>query len=164
MKTFAVILVCAALAGCTGGNNGKENVPMKENATNRTGSFESFDVQKDFSENGFTWFTKNLVLCCGDSTESNAMTIGWGSIGNYLGHNRPTITVYVAPSRYTHDFMERHTRFTVMEFDDPCIWQYLGKYSGRDGDKAAALGLTLAYTANGAPYSRRPAQWWNARR
>ena len=28
----------------------------------------------------------------------------------------------------------------------------MGRHSGRDGDKAAALGLHLAYTANGTPY------------
>jgi flavin reductase (DIM6/NTAB) family NADH-FMN oxidoreductase RutF len=111
-----------------------------------------FDVQQDFADNGFTYFTKNLILCVGDSTESNAMTIGWGAIGNYLGHDRPAVTVYVAPGRYTYEFLERHQRFTIMEFDDPKVWQYMGKYSGRDGDKAAALGLHVAYTEHGTPY------------
>ena len=124
--------------------------------------FTPFDVQQDFTENGFAYFTKNLVLCSGDSTESNAMAIGWGSIGNYLGHERPTVTVYVAPARYTYNFMERHSRFTIMEFDDPKVWQHMGKASGRDyldstgstaGDKkAAAIGLHVAYTPNGTPY------------
>ena len=114
--------------------------------------FTPFDVQKDFSDNGFTFFTKNLILCVGDSSESNAMTIGWGGIGNYLGHERAAVTVYVAPARYTYEFMEKHKRFTIMEFDDPAIWQYMGKYSGRDGDKAAALGLHVAYTEHGTPY------------
>lgn len=123
-----------------------------------------FDVQKDFSDNGFTFFTKNLILCCGDTTESNAMTIGWGGIGNYLGHERPAVTVYVAPARYTYEFMERHNRFTIMEFDDPAVWQYMGRTSGRDFEgsvtavtdekdkKAKALGLHVAYTDNGTPY------------
>ena len=117
-----------------------------------TTRFVPFDVQQEFEENGFSFFTHNLVLCVGDTTESNAMTIGWGAIGNYLGHDRPAVTVYVAPARYTYEFMERHERFTIMEFDDPKVWQYMGKYSGRDGDKAAALGLHVAYTDSGAPY------------
>lgn len=116
--------------------------------------FEAFDVQSDFDANGFNYFTRNLILCVGDSSESNAMTIGWGSIGNYLGHGRPTVAVYVAPARYTYELMERHRRFTVMEFDDPAVWQYLGKHSGRDGDKAAALGLRVAFTPGGTPYYR----------
>ena len=117
-----------------------------------TTSLRPLDVQKEFSHNGFTWFTENLILCCGDTTESNAMTIGWGGIGNYLGHNRPAVTVYVAPARYTWQFMERHPRFTVMQFDDPEIARYMGSHSGRDGDKAAALGLHVAYTEHGTPY------------
>ena len=123
-----------------------------------------FDVQKEFTDNGFSFFTKNLILCCGDSTESNAMTIGWGGIGNYLGHDRPAVTVYVAPARYTYEFMERYPRFTVMEFEDPMVWMFMGENSGRDfkgndagieaqkDKKAAALGLHIAYTEHGTPY------------
>lgn len=128
-------LMVATLTGC-GGNKEQND---KQDTTMNT-ELKPFDVQKDFADNGFTFFTKNLILCVGDSTESNAMTIGWGGIGNYLGHERAAVTVYVAPARYTYEFMERHPRFTVMEFDDPEIWKYMGKNSGRDGDKAEALG------------------------
>ena len=112
----------------------------------------AFDVQTTFEKNGFSWFTENLLVCSGDTTQSNAMTIGWGGIGNYLGHNRPAVTVYVAPGRYTWEFMEKYPRFTIMQFDDPKVWQYMGSNSGRDGDKAAALGLHVAYTEHGTPY------------
>ena len=148
MKRFILIIFSAALLGCSGGGD----KPQTATDTTSKQDFTAFDVQKDFADNGFTYFTKNLILCVGDSSESNAMAIGWGAIGNYLGHDRPAVTVYVAPARYTYEFMERHKRFTVMEFDDPRVWQYMGKYSGRDGDKAAALGLHLAYTEHGTPY------------
>ena len=148
MKRLTLIILSAVLMGCTqGGDQPQNNTDMNEQQ-----EFSAFDVQKDFADNGFTYFTKNLILCVGDSSESNAMTIGWGGIGNYLGHDRPAVTVYVAPARYTYEFMERHSRFTIMEFDDPKVWQYMGKYSGRDGDKAAALGLHVAYTEHGTPY------------
>ena len=148
MKHLTLIILSAVLMGCTqGGNQTQNNTDMNEQQ-----EFSAFDVQKDFADNGFTYFTKNLILCVGDSSESNAMTIGWGGIGNYLGHDRPAVTVYVAPARYTYEFMERHPRFTIMEFEDPKVWQYMGKYSGRDGDKAAALGLHVAYTEHGTPY------------
>ena len=124
---------------------------QKSENTMTTG-LKPIDVQKEFSQNGFTWFTENLILCCGDTSASNAMTIGWGGIGNYLGHNRPAVTVYVAPARYTWQFMERYPRFTIMQFDDPKIARYMGSHSGRDGDKAAALGLHVAYTKHGTPY------------
>lgn len=154
---FASALLLAMMSGCGNGNkdrNDKSDTTMNTEAcsTSLTSELKPFDVQKDFADNGFTFFTKNLILCSGDSTESNAMTIGWGGIGNYLGHDRPAVTVYVAPARYTYEFMERHPRFTVMEFDDPEVWQYMGNSSGRNGDKAAALGLHVAYTEHGTPY------------
>ena len=64
----------------------------------------AFDVQEAFEKNGFTWFTENLILCSGDTMQSNAMTIGWGGIGNYLGHDRPAVTVYVAPKKWYDGF------------------------------------------------------------
>ena len=154
MKKIVHILLASTLMLVlqTGCGNVNQDLNNNGNDTIMTTELKPFDVQKDFDANGFTYFTRNLILCCGDSNESNAMTIGWGGIGNYLGHDRPCVTVYVAPARYTYEFMERHPRFTVMEFDDPEVWQYLGKYSGRDGDKAAALGLHVAYTEHGTPY------------
>lgn len=148
------VLLLAVLAGCGGK---KQDIQTQDTMANT--ELKPFDVQKDFSDNGFTFFTKNLILCVGDSSESNAMTIGWGAVGNYLGHERPAVTVYVAPGRYTYEFMERHKRFTIMEFDDPAVWQFFGKRSGREfadsnaaDPKAAAMGLHVAYTENGTPY------------
>ena len=123
-----------------------------KNEETMTTELTPFDVQQEFAKNGFNWFTENLILCCGDTAASNAMTIGWGGIGNYLGHERPAVTVYVAPARYTWQFMERYPRFTIMQFDDPEVAKYMGSHSGRDGDKAAALGLHVAYTEHGTPY------------
>lgn len=87
---FASALLLAMMSGCGNGNRNRNDVNDKTMNT----ELKPFDVQKDFSDNGFTFFTKNLILCCGDSTESNAMTIGWGGIGNYLGHDRAAVTVY----------------------------------------------------------------------
>lgn len=123
-----------------------------KNEETMTTELTPFDVQQEFAKNGFNWFTENLILCSGDTAASNAMTIGWGGIGNYLGHERPAVTVYVAPARYTWQFMERYPRFTIMQFDDPEVAKYMGSHSGRDGDKAAALGLHVAYTKHGTPY------------
>ena len=125
---------------------------QQKNEETMTTELTPFDVQQEFAKNGFNWFTENLILCSGDTAASNAMTIGWGGIGNYLGHERPAVTVYVAPARYTWQFMERYPRFTIMQFDDPEVAKYMGSHSGRDGDKAAALGLHVAYTEHGTPY------------
>ncbi len=149
MKQLLFSILCITLIGCntTQQEKSSNTEPNKANT-----ELTAFNVQETFEKNGFTWFTENLILCSGDTTESNAMAIGWGSIGNYIGHDRPTVTVYVAPARYTYKFMEKYPRFTIMQFDDPAIWKYMGTKSGRDGDKAAALNLHVAYTEHGTPY------------
>lgn len=114
--------------------------------------FVSFAVQRDFDENGFNWFRHALLLAAGDEQQSNAMTIGWGGIGTLWG--RTAVTVYVAEQRYTKQFMDQAQYFTVMAFADDRsdVLEYMGSNSGRDGDKAQALGLHTAYTENGTPY------------
>ena len=114
--------------------------------------FKKFNVREDFAENGFQWFHDAELLAAGDREKSNAMTIGWGGIGTLWG--RTALTVYVAEKRYTKEFMDRSEYFTVMAFDvaHSNVLNYMGRQSGRDGDKTKALGLHTAYTENGTPY------------
>ncbi len=114
--------------------------------------FKKFNVQKEFEDNGFQWFRDAQLLAAGDKEKSNAMTIGWGAVGTLW--QRPALTVYVAEKRYTKEFMDKAEYFTVMSFDveHSKVLTYMGTKSGRDGDKAQALGLHTAYTANGTPY------------
>ena len=124
-------------------------VPTLAHAQEENG-FVKFDVQENFHENGFSWFHDALLLAAGDKERSNAMTIGWGGIGTLWG--RTSMTVYVAEKRYTKEFMDRSRFFTVMAFSNDDVLHYMGTKSGRDGDKAEALGLHTAFTANGTPY------------
>ncbi len=114
--------------------------------------FKKNDVRKDFTENGFQWFHDAELLAAGNREKSNAMTIGWGGIGTLWG--RTALTVYVAEKRYTKEFMDQADYFTVMAFgvEHGNVLRYMGTKSGRNEDKAAALGLHTAYTANGTPY------------
>jgi flavin reductase (DIM6/NTAB) family NADH-FMN oxidoreductase RutF len=114
--------------------------------------FKKFQVEEGFEDNGFQWFRDAELLCAGDKDKCNAMTIGWGGIGTLWG--RTALTVYVAEKRYTKEFMDKAEYFTVMVFDveHSKVLRYMGTKSGRDEDKAAALGLHTAYTANGTPY------------
>ncbi|MBP5171744.1 MAG: flavin reductase [Bacteroidales bacterium] len=114
--------------------------------------FRSINVKTDFTENGFSWFNKAELLAAGNSEKHNAMTIGWGGIGTLWG--RTALTVYVAEKRYTKQFLDKSQYFTVMAFgpDANRIMRYMGTQSGRDGDKATALGLHTAFTENGTPY------------
>jgi flavin reductase (DIM6/NTAB) family NADH-FMN oxidoreductase RutF len=70
---------------------------------------------------------------------SNAMTIGWATIGIIWG--LPVMVVLVRPSRYTYQFIEESQVFTVnvpsarmRDFVDLC-----GTKSGRDVDKLAQV-------------------------
>ncbi|MDY6301983.1 MAG: nitroreductase family protein [Bacteroidales bacterium] len=117
-------------------------------------TFHEFTVTEDFLLNPFNYFSQpgGMLVCAGNRDKSNAMTIGWGALGNLWGHGTNTVTVYVAEKRFTREFMENNDYFTIMTFKDRNVLRYMGTKSGRDGDKAAALGLHVAYTENGTPY------------
>lgn len=122
-----------------------------EAEVNNGGELKPFDITSNFNENAFQFFTGDgLLLCSGNKQKSNAMTIGWGALGTLW--QKPALTVYVAQGRYTHGFMEKSPYFTVMTFKDKSILKYMGTHTGRDGDKAAHLGLHTLYTKNGTPY------------
>jgi flavin reductase (DIM6/NTAB) family NADH-FMN oxidoreductase RutF len=124
----------------------------EDNGEHQLSGFKKFNVREDFTENGFQWFHDAELLAAGDKEKSNAMTIGWGGIGTLWG--RTALTVYVAEKRYTKEFLDKAEYFTVMAFDveQSKVLNYMGTKSGRDGDKAQALELHTAYTANGTPY------------
>ncbi len=90
--------------------------------------------------------TRGLLLTAWkDETKSqaNAMTIGWGMIGEIW--SRPIWQVLVRPSRYTHQLIEKEGWFAVnvlgTEYNDAL--KLCGTVSGRDRDKIAETGLTI---------------------
>ena len=91
------------------------------------------------------------ALAAGKEGDMNAMTIGWGQLG--VLWQRPVVTVYVAPERYTNEFMKKNEYFTVVAFPENKreALTYIGTHSGRDGDKLKEAGLTPEYTALGNP-------------
>lgn len=116
--------------------------------------FKPFDFTEEFMGNPFSFFMGDTghgtLLCAGNESEANAMTIGWGALGTLWG--KPTATIYVRGDRYTHKFLEKCPYFTIMKFADDKVLDYMGTHSGKDGDKAAAVGLHIVYTKHGAPY------------
>ena len=159
---YAVLMsgLLMSLVSCNGKNDSsapQDEAEVKETKADDSAKvFKPLDLEKDFDENPFDFFKGyGLLLAVGDKDNNNAMTIGWGALGNIwskLGPN--TVTVYVAEARYTYEFMEKYDYFTVMAFDkeDAPILGYMGTHSGRDGDKAAHLGLHTLYTDHGTPY------------
>lgn len=84
------------------------------------------------------------VLIIGSYDEAdrpNLMTVAWGGI---CGSQPPSVAISVRPARQTYDNIVKHQAFTV---NIPSVAQvkeadYVGIYSGRNGDKFAATGLT----------------------
>ncbi len=106
--------------------------------------FELFDQQ---------W----AIVTAGSMEHYNSCTIGWGSLGNLwgkVGKSRPTVTIYVHPARYTSQFLENSDTFTVSFYpeDYKKALGYIGGHSGRDGEKAAAAGLTPVAFGQGVTY------------
>ena len=72
--------------------------------------------------------------------DGNPMTIGWGQFG--IIWNKPTFSVYVRKSRYTHELLFGAKTFTVSV---PALdtmkeaLAFCGTKSGRNTDKMAAL-------------------------
>ena len=105
--------------------------------------------------NPFTKFEKDWgLLTAGTRDSFNSMTIGWGSMGTVW--NKDVLTVYVRPDRYTWQFMKDSAYFTVSFYPESCREALLvmGRTSGRDGNKAAAAGLTPRFLTEGITYAQ----------
>ena len=158
-NVFAILISIGVLTSCGNNSESRDNSIIEgseKQGTSKSREFEEFNVMDDWTENPFDFFKgQGLLLAVGTPENNNAMTIGWGSLGNIWSKIGPaTVTVYVAEARYTYEFMEKYDFFTVMAFDkeDARYLGYMGTHSGRDGDKAAHLGLHTLYTENGTPY------------
>ena len=82
------------------------------------------------------------LLTAGKKDDFNTMTISWGGLGTIW--NKPIVTVYVRPNRYTYQFMENNEYFTISFYDDKYKKDLgiLGSKSGRDIDKITLTSLT----------------------
>jgi flavin reductase (DIM6/NTAB) family NADH-FMN oxidoreductase RutF len=102
-------------------------------------SFENLQVRSHH-----LWNQQYLLLTCGDykTNDFNAMTVGWGSLGTMWG--KPFTQVVVRPHRYTFEFMEKYSTFTLCAFPEKysSALTLLGTRSGRQGNKIAASELT----------------------
>ncbi len=106
-----------------------------------------YDVFKKFS-------TQWAIVNAGTADDFNCMTLGWGMMGNIWGHPGAALTIYVQPSRYTFEYMERSDYFTVCFLPEQYhkAAEILGTVSGRDCDKVAMAGLTPKNLENGIGY------------
>ena len=76
----------------------------------------------------------------------NPITIGWGTMGTQWG--KPLFQIYIRESRYTKSLLDEVGEFTInVPLESTArtkeILAFCGTKSGRDTNKADALGLTL---------------------
>lgn len=92
------------------------------------------------------------LLTAGDRKGFNAMTISWGGMGTIW--NKPVVTVYVKPIRYTYEFIEKNDFFTISFYDE--VYKkdlaVMGAKSGRDCDKIASTKLTPEFLENAVSF------------
>lgn len=100
-----------------------------------------------FTRIGKQW----MLVGAGNEDSHNMMTASWGGLG--VLWNKPVSTVYIRPSRYTLEFVEREEYYALCFFGESYreALTFCGRHSGRDGDKCAQTGLTPCFE-EAAPY------------
>ena len=98
----------------------------------------------DYAETIIKAIPKGVLLTTKSGEKTNAMVIGWGTMGTEWG--RPMFTVYVREGRFTRQLLDENPEFTVnipLGPVDGQIIKVCGSTSGRNTDKVSAAGLTL---------------------
>lgn len=84
-----------------------------------------------------------MLLTAGDFEQHqfNMMTVSWGTFG--IMWHKPIAMVVVRPQRYTHEFTEKYSDFTISAFPPEyrSALNVCGTVSGRNVDKLAQTGL-----------------------
>lgn len=115
------------------------------------GMFREKDI-RDLTLNPFTQIGRQwMLVSAGDKNGFNTMTASWGGLG--FMWNKPAAFVFVRPSRYTYEFIERNDMLTLSFFDEKYrdALKICGSKSGRDCDKIAEAKLTPHFTELGNP-------------
>ncbi len=87
-----------------------------------------------------------MLITAGKLSSYNTMTASWGALGELW--NKKVCFCFVRPTRYTFQFMERDSLFTLSFFDEAyrSALDLCGAVSGRDIDKVREAGLTAIET------------------
>ena len=103
-------------------------------------------AEKDYKI--FEMFEKDWALATAGTLEHfNSCTIARGMLGTTWvkpGNGGEVATIFLYPTRHTLEFVQQSDQFTISFFPKSYkkMLGYMGTHSGRDGDKAAACGLT----------------------
>ncbi len=106
----------------------------------------------ELTDNVFRLIGQDWMLVTAGKREAfNTMTASWGGLG--VLWNSPVSMIFVRPSRYTYEFIEREREYTLSFFgpEEKRALQICGSKSGRDIDKVKETGLTPLFDQP-APY------------
>jgi flavin reductase (DIM6/NTAB) family NADH-FMN oxidoreductase RutF len=108
---------------------------------------------EELNESAFRLIGKDwMLVAAGDSEHYNMMTASWGGFG--ILWNKPVVTVFIRPHRYTYEFVEKNDYFSISFFTESFrkTLNLLGSQSGRDINKMAIEGLNAVFTENNTVY------------
>ncbi len=109
---------------------------------------------EQIEENPFTLLDKDWMLITAGTTEKyNSMTASWGGFG--VLWNKKVVFTFIRPTRYTFEFTERESLFTLSFFgnEHKKALEICGRKSGRDLDKIKESGLTPLISGNYIAFS-----------
>lgn len=97
-----------------------------------------------FKQIGKDW----MLITAGTNENFNTMTASWGGMG--VLWNKNVVYIFIRPSRFTYQFVEKSDLFTLSFFDENYrdALKFCGSKSGRDYDKMKETGLTPLVTKN----------------
>ena len=107
---------------------------------------------EELQKNPFSMIGKEWMLITAEKDGVvNTMTASWGGLG--IMWNKPVAYIFIRPQRYTKEFVDSADTLSLSVLDETYRKElsYLGKVSGRDEDKIAKTGLTVAH-AGATPY------------
>lgn len=107
---------------------------------------------QELNKNPFHMIGKEWMLVTAErGGKANTMTASWGGVGVMWG--KDVAYVVIRPQRYTKEFIDASEAFSLSILGEGYRRElnYLGSVSGRNEDKVAESGLTLAHE-DGVPY------------
>jgi flavin reductase (DIM6/NTAB) family NADH-FMN oxidoreductase RutF len=83
-----------------------------------------------------------MLVTAGTPEHFNTMTASWGGLG--VLWERKVCFIFIRPTRYTYEFIEKAEVFTLSFFGEQYrkALQFCGSRSGRNTDKVSGAGLT----------------------
>lgn len=123
-------------------------LPPKE-VTDRFKSISPDEIRDNtFKLIGRDW----MIISAGDEKKFNSMTASWGGFGLW---RHPVAFILVYNTRYTYEFLEKESYFTLSFFEEKYRPQLklFGTKSGRDTDKVKESGLTPLSLKPGMAYA-----------